>query len=254
MALFIDGPANSVDGLVDEDSGLLETAQTCGINVNGKLRLAWEEMHSDLYLWLERPKGAMDFVWNPTQRVDQIVVSEPLRRWERMSALASVYRDAYFSQLVDRYQAKWDEYTALTRKAREILIATGLDLVSDPVRKAAPPIAGDAAGAGNGGMFYACVAWLNAAGDEGQASDAASVVTPPSRYMTVSAVDAPSNATGFYVYAGATPDLMTLQTAVALAPGSLYTYVPGANSTGRAPGHGQKAQFKRRLTRTILRG
>jgi hypothetical protein len=254
MALFIDGPANSVDGLVDEDSGLLETAQTCGINVSGKLRLAWEEMHSDLYLWLERPKGGMDFVWNPTQRVDQIVISHPLRRWERMSALAHVYRDAYFSQLVDRYQAKWDEYTALTRNAREILVATGLDLVTDPIRKAAPPMPGEVAGAGAGGMFYASVAWLNAEGQEGQASDAASITMPPGRYMTVSAVDAPSNATGFNVYAGATPDSITLQNTAALAAGSVYTYVPGATSTGRGPGHGQKAQFKRRLTRTILRG
>jgi hypothetical protein len=254
MALFIDGPANSVDGLADEDSGLLETAQTCGIKVDGKLRLAWEEMHSDLYLWLDRPKGAVDFVLNPAYRVDQIVVSDPLRRWERMSALANVYRDGYFSQLVDRYQAKWDEYTALTRNARETLIATGLDLVTDPIRKAASPMLGDTAGAGTGGMFYASVAWLNAAGDEGQAADAASITTPAGRYMTVSAVDAPSNATGFNVYAGATPYSMTLQNTAALAPGSVYTYVPGATSTGRGPGRGQKAQFKRRLARTILRG
>jgi hypothetical protein len=254
MALFIDGPANSVDGLTEEDSGLLETAQTCGINVNGKLRVAWEEMHSDLYLWLERPKGATDFVWNPTQRVDQIVVSHPLRRWERMSALAHVYRDAYFSQLVDRYQAKWDEYTALARKAREIVVATGLDLVSDPIRKAAPPAVGEAPGAGSGGMFYASVAWLNAAGEEGQASDAASITTPPGEYMTVSAVDAPANAMGFNVYAGAAPNAMTLQNSAALAPGSAYTSVPGATSTGRRPGEGQQTQIKRRLTRTILRG
>ncbi len=99
MALFIDGPANSVDALTDEDSGLLDTAEICGINVSRKLRLSWEEIQSDLYLWLERPRPAMEVVWAPTPRVEQIIVNDPLRRWERMSALAHVYRDAYFSQL-----------------------------------------------------------------------------------------------------------------------------------------------------------
>jgi hypothetical protein len=254
MALFIDGPANSVDALTDEDSGLLDTAETCGINVSRKLRLAWEEIHSDLYLWLERPRPALEAVWAPILRVDQIIVSDPLRRWERMSALAHVYRDAYFSQLVDRYQAKWDEYTALTRDAREIFIAMGLDLAGDPIRKAEPPLLGAAPGAGAGGMFYASVAWVNAAGQEGQASDASSIAAAAGRYMTVSATGAPGNATAFNVYAGSTPDSMTLQNASALSPGSTYTYVPGMVGGGRGPGRGQSPQFRRQLTRTILRG
>ena len=254
MALFIDGPANSVDALTDEDSGLLDTAETCGINVSRKLRLAWEEIHSDLHLWLERPRPVMEVVWAPTLRTDQIIVSDPLRRWERMSALAHVYRDAYFSQLVDRYQAKWDEYTALTRGAREIFVATGLELTADPVRKAEPPLLGTTAGASAGGMLYASVAWVNASGQEGQASDASSITTAAGRFMTVSATGARNNATGFNVYAGSTPDSMTLQNAVPLSAGSAYTYVPGMVSGGRCPGHGQSAQFRRRLTRTILRG
>jgi hypothetical protein len=254
MALFIDGPANSVDALMDEDSGLLDTAETCGINVSRKLRLAWEEIQSDLYLWLDRPRPALEVVWAPTPRIDQIIVNDPLRRWERMSALAHVYRDAYFSQLIDRYQAKWDEYTALTRSAREILIATGLDLTGDPIRKAEPPLLNTTVGAGVGGMFYASVGWVNAAGQEGQTSDASSIAVAAGRYMTVSTAGTPSNAAGFNVYAGSAPDSMALQNASPLASGSSYTYVPGMVSGGRGPGRGQCSQFKRRLTRTILRG
>src|SRR3569623_1595186 len=125
-----------------------------------------------------------------------------------MSALAHVYRVAYFSQLVDRYQAKWDEYTTLTRNAREILIASGLDLTGDPIRKAESPLLGTAAGAGPGGMFYASVAWVNASGQEGQASDASSITAAAGRYMTVSANGMTANAAGFNVYAGSTPDSM----------------------------------------------
>lgn len=254
MALFIDGPANSVDALTDEDSGLLDTAEICGINVSTKLRLAWEEIHSDLYLWLQRPRPVMELIWAPTLRMDQIIVNGPLRRWERMSALAHVYRDAYFSQLVDRYQAKWDEYTALTRDAREIFIATELELTGDPIRKAEPPLLSTTEGAGMGGTFYASVAWVNAEKQEGQASEASSITAPAETYVTVSVTGAPENATGFNVYVGSTPNSMTLQNASPLAPGSSYTYIPGMVSGGRGPGYGQSPQFRRRLTRTILRG
>jgi hypothetical protein len=196
----------------------------------------------------------MEVVWAPTLRIEQIIVNDPLRRWERMSALAHVYRDAYFSQLVDRYQAKWDEYTALTRNAREIFIATGLELTGDPIRKAEPPLLSTAAGAGTGGMFYASVAWVNAAGQEGQASDASSITVGAGRYMTVTAASTLADAAGFNVYAGSRPDSLTLQNAVPLTPGSSYTYVPGMVAGGRGPGSGQGSQFRRRLTRTILRG
>ena len=40
MALFLDGPAVTIDDLIAEDSGLLATAQTVGINVTAKL--SWQ--------------------------------------------------------------------------------------------------------------------------------------------------------------------------------------------------------------------
>ncbi len=254
MALFVDGPANTVDQLADEDSGLLQTAQICGINVTKKLWLAWEEIRSDLHVWLIRPRPMLELVWQPSLRVNQIVVNEPLRRWERMNALAYVYRDAYFSQLVDRYQAKWDEYVALTRSAREVFVGAGLELVNDPISKAQPPALSTTAGAGSGGVFYASVAWVNAEGMEGQASDPSSITVAAGEYMTVTAVAPPANATGFNVYAGAAPNAMTLQNTTLLTTGSTYTYAPGQVTGGRAPGCGQTTQFWRPLVRTMLRG
>ena len=44
MALFVDGPASTIDDLTDQDSGLLDVAETNGINVSTKLRLAQEEI------------------------------------------------------------------------------------------------------------------------------------------------------------------------------------------------------------------
>src|SRR5579863_2219729 len=165
MALFVDGPASTIDDLTDQDAGLLEVALVTGINVSTKLRLAVEEIRTDLHLWLNRPRPTLGLLWGSAQgltlRIEQIVITPPLKRWEAMHALALVYRDAYFSQLVDRYQAKWHEYAKLARDASESFLASGLGLVSDPIVQAAPPILSTTPAPQSGGTFYASVTWVN---------------------------------------------------------------------------------------------
>jgi hypothetical protein len=105
MALFVDGPACTIEDLTDQDAGLQDVALNTGINVSTKLRLAMEEIRTDLQLWLNRPVSPRGVAWGPMLRIEQVVVTPALKRWEMMYALALVYRDAYFSQLVDRYEA-----------------------------------------------------------------------------------------------------------------------------------------------------
>lgn len=259
MALFVDGPACTIDDLADQDAGLLPVAETTGINVSSKLRLAKEEIETDLDLWLIKPRPAMglsgvEMLWGVVLRIEQIVVTSPLKRWETMHALALVYRDAYFSQLVDRYQAKWQEYAMLARGARESFIASGLGLVSDPIHRPQPPVLSSVTGPQGGGTFYAGVSWVNAAGQEGEASVASSIAIPDGHLMTAAAVNAPKNAVGFWVYAGAALNSMFRQNDVVLPVDLTYTYVPGQVTQGLLPGSGQKPDFVRPLARTQLRG
>jgi len=254
MALFVDGPASSIDDLTNQDSGLLDVAQTCGINVTTKLALAHEEIAADLQLWLDRPRPSLDMVWRPVLRIEQIVVTPALKRWETMQALALVYRDAYFSQLADRYRAKWDEYSKLTRTAYEKFVSLGMGLVNDPAHQALPPLLGTVAGPQQGGTFYAGVAWVNAAGQEGATSAASSIAVSDGNLMTVSSTGTIGNSVGFNVYAGTSLNAMFLQNNTALPPAASFTYVPGFISQGRLPGAGQVPDFVRPLVRTLLRG
>ena len=255
MALFVDGPPATIDDLTNQDSGLLEVAQTCGINATIKIALAHDEVATDLELWLEhsRPAG-VDLLWNPALRIEQIVVTPTLKRWETMQALALFYRDAYFSQLADRYQAKWDEYAALTRAAYEKFVASGMGLVNDPVRLADPPSLSSVPGPQKGGTFYASVSWVNATGQEGQPSVASSIAIQDGNLMTVSATGAPANAIGFNVYAGSDLNALHMQNNMVLPVSGTFTFVPGFTATGRLPGSGQKPDFIKPLPRTILRG
>ncbi len=254
MALFVDGPACTIEDLADQDAGLLGVAQTAGINVSTKLRLAQEEIGTDLHLWLIKPRPVLEVLWGPVLRVEQIVATPPLKRWETMHALALVYRDAYFSQLVDRYQAKWQEYSKLASAARESYIGCGLGLAADPIRQPQPPVLSSVTGPQSGGEFYASVAWVNATGQESAASAASSIAIPDGKLMTVAAANAPGNAVGFRVYAGTALTSMFLQNDVVLPVTVSYLYIPGQVTQGPLPGEGQKPDWVRPLVRTQLRG
>src|SRR4051812_26473602 len=133
MALFVDGPASTAGDLARLDGALLDTAAALDIDVTARLRVAHEALESDLQMWLQRLGGAT---------LLQVVCNDALRNWEAMQAVALVYREAYFADLAERYRARWDEYSRLSRGAYERFLAGGLPLVMDPVRKAAPPVLG----------------------------------------------------------------------------------------------------------------
>jgi hypothetical protein len=254
MALFVDGPAPTIDDLIDQDSGLAGVAQTTDINVSTKLRLAQEEIRTQIELWIIRPRPAMDLLWEPAIRIEQVVVTDELKRWETMHALAMVYRDAYFSLLVDRYQGKWQEYAKQARNASDSFIARGLGLVSNPLHQPQAPMLSSITGPQAGGTFYASVAWANAAGQESAASVASSITLGDGHLMTVGVVNAPANAVGFWVYAGTALNTMYRQNEIAQSVSLTYTYLPGQVTQGALPGYGQKPDFVRPLTRTQLRG
>lgn len=254
MALFVDGPACTIEDLTDQDAGLLDVALGTNINVSTKMRLAVEEIGTDLKLWLNRPRPVLELPWGPTLQLRQVVVTPPLKRWEVMHSLALVYRDAYFSQLVDRYQAKWQEYANLATDARESFIASGFGVVNDPVVRATPPILSTTPGPQPGGTFYACVTWVNRENQEGAASEPASLAVQDGNLMTVGAISAPANAAGFNVYAGTSLAAMLMQNDVLLPANATYLYVPGQMTAGPLPGNGQEPDFIRPIARTTLRG
>ncbi|MDP9053226.1 MAG: hypothetical protein M3N93_02845 [Acidobacteriota bacterium] len=254
MALFVDGPACAISDLTDQDAGLLEVSLSTGINLSTKLRLTVEEIRSELQLWLQRPRQTPQAVWGPRYRIDQVVATASLARWEAMHALALVYRDAWFSQLVDRYQAKWQEYSSLARATRESYLAGGIGMVADPVKQAGPPVLSTTPGPQGGGIFYASVAWVNAAGQEGLPSFASSLTVTDGNLLSVGVTGAPVNAVGFNVYAGTSLDALWRQNNVALPLADSYLYVPGEVTGGALPGSGQVPDFTLPGARTILRG
>ena len=164
MALFTDGNISTLENLSGEDTGILDLANTEGIDLSVKLALAHDELAIELGSWLARSQAASP--WDqPT--LQNIVVTPPLRMWHTFYTLALVYRDAYYNQLNDRYLAKWNEYKEQMKWASGMLFQAGAGMVWDPIPVAGPPALAAVAGTQPATTYFVAIAWLNARGEEG---------------------------------------------------------------------------------------
>ncbi len=244
--LFCDGRISTIEELMEYESSILEVAGTEGIDLTIKLGLAQEELTVDLLTFLAGRDGVA---------LTSVAVTEPLHKWHTFQALALIFRDAYHKQLNDRYLGKWQEYQRMARWAMESLLHTGMGFVSDPIAKAAAPRTGVAAGSRGAAVYFAQVAWVNAAGAEGMPSELAVQEILTNGLLTVTAITPPANAVSWNVYVGTSPDMLTRQNTAPLAPGETWVEPEsGVTTTGAAPGTGQGPDWYLRTGRVLHRG
>src|SRR5438270_739661 len=130
MALFTDGPASTIEELAAQDSQVLNAASSEGIDLTVKLELTHEMIGMELAEQLRRASGF---------GLTHVVVTPPLRLWHTYRTLENVYRDAYNSQLNDRYAGKRDQFRELGRWAYERLLQAGIGIALQPAPRAAKP-------------------------------------------------------------------------------------------------------------------
>jgi hypothetical protein len=233
----------TLEDLTAQDSGLLGVVGPEGIDTTKKLKLAQEELGVELAALLPRVGVGLE----------HIVVTTPLRMWQVFRTLEMIYRDAYYSQLNDRYKGRQEEYRKLARWAEEKLLEAGLGIAADPVPRPEMPQVTDAIGDLQGGTYYVCTAWVNAAGEEGAASEWNSVAITGGGAITVIPGSAPPRAQGWNLYAGLSAEEMWRQNEAPLALGT-WTWAGPLVAAGYAPGNGQAPSYTRSLPRILQRG
>ena len=243
MALFTDGPISSIEDLRGHDSQILEVTNVEGIDVTRKLVLAQEEVAVDLVSLLQRVA--------PGTGIERVVVTPPLKLWHTYRALEMVYRDAYHSQLNDRYAGRRDEYHEMAKWARDKAIQSGVGMASDPIPQAETPDAQAVSGGLEDGTYYVGVSWTNPAGEEGVCS-IPTVITTAGSSFEVRHGSAPANVTGWHIYVGRSPQEMLRQNGTPLAVGAVWT--ENVFSIGLAAGDGQKPGYVQAIARLIERG
>jgi len=242
MALFTDGELNTLQDLTRYESSLLNVASVEQIDLN--------EIGAELlsYLLKQTPRDLSNLAYifqtvsaRRVLGVSDVVVTDPIQRWHALKSIELTYEDAYNNQLNDRYKGKWLQYQVRADAAAELAYEIGIGLMFDPIPQATAPLLLASEGTQLGNTFYVCVTWLNLAGQEGAPSDVTALTTVDGTQLVVTPANQPTNATGWNVYVGLTPDDPTLQNG---APNALQTqwllpfsgvFVGVALPTGQTP-------------------
>jgi hypothetical protein len=109
------------------------------------------------------------------------------------------------------------------------------------------------AGAGAAATFYFAVELVNAAGQEGVASEVVMFNVAAAMQAQVTLNSPPGNADGWNVYAGSGPGALMRQNNEVLGISSSWSQ-PGLLTAGSPPGDGQTASFYAVQNREIRRG
>ena len=240
--LLTDGCPNSTEDLLVYESSILDVSSGESINLDAKLKLATEEISEIvLNILLDHTSVATggDMI-RRSRGVSDVVVTRQLKRWHAIHTLSIFYRDAYNSQLNDRYLAKWNEYQLLERQARETTLQYGIGLVNTPVPQPGTPVLGVAPGLLPATVYYVQITWVSATGVEGNPSTATAFQAPVASVLTVTnGTTVPAVATAFNVYAGLTDCTTTLQNSSPIAIGETWTEDAAGLEAGAAAGMGQ---------------
>lgn len=254
MALFKDGPVSQMSDLTAQDTQLLNVASVEGIDVTQKLLLAQDELSLELNTILEGSYYADTAFWMPAQAtIGNVVVTPALKLWHTYRTLELVYREAYSSQLNDRYKAKRDQFQDGAKWAHEKLVQLGIGMCRCPLPQAAVPTVVGAPGSLPDGTYYLAMAWINDAYEEGAPSVVTSFTTSGGTLL-VQPMSTPTFANAWNVYLGVSPESMSLQNESPVVAGQIWVQPDAVVAGGRAPGDGQSPNYTKPAPRMILRG
>jgi hypothetical protein len=197
MPLFTDGNVASIEDLRDYESSILQTASVENIDISAKLKLAHRGIGFEIATHLAQHgfKAPAD--------LNRVVVSQAILHWHCLHTLEIFYRDAYNSQVNDRYLGKWKEYTKAANRARASAMALGIGMVGSAIPKAEVPAVTTHAGGGLGTRsYYVAISWQAANGAVGEQSQPLVINAPLSTLVRVAAGEPPATATGWHVYVG----------------------------------------------------
>jgi len=255
MALFTDGPISTILDLQNYESGVLAVASTAGIDLTGKMRLAQDELSSEILLFLLRrspfPEGQR--AQRRARGVEDVVVTGALKQWHVHKTLELVYRDVYNSQVNDRYVGKWQEYEQLSQISSDTYFQVGVGIVANPLPKPSSVLLSTVAGDGAAANYYVLATWVNGTGQESSPSDMGQISIADGAQLMIALAEPPAAASGWNAYLGETPTAVFLQNESLIAVNSNWT-LTGSLAQGRQPGKGQQPTWFLVDHRVIERG
>ena len=260
MALFTDANVITLDDLLEFESSLVQISSTHGIDVETKINLAVDGISDKLMIWLLKV-GASDPQWSSRRALGltTVVVTPTLHRWLCFDALARFFAEAYNVQLNTRFQGKLAEYTGEASDAAEMVFASGIGIVANPLPRPSIPSVTVTSGTALPQPMFVQTVWVDRAGNESAPSAVNGVILPAESSITVAmgqdrGAAAPATATGWNVYASSSQEQLMRQNSAPLALGAKWTLPTAGLSDGPIPAGGQQPDFFITLSKQIQRG
>jgi hypothetical protein len=251
--------------LAGYEADIQEVGSAAGIDLNIKLRLAEGEVGAQLAASSRRPGNvyqAGSGGWQTTGgesaisrfETGQVVVTPPLKLWTTFQALMLFFRDAHTRRANDKYLAKWHEYREMAKWASDLLMQTGIGLVSTPLPRPGRPAIDKVASSLGPMSLFVRMTWLNVDGAESAGSLEEAVKTKSAEALRVTPNAPPAGATDWNVYVGQSRGEALLQNTGALSLGQAWVMPETGLSTGTPIGDGQPAEMFLTAPRYLLRG
>ncbi len=249
MALLTDSFIVSTEDLRAYETSVLDTAAGEGIDLSQKVKVSHNEVTSDIYRLLVELTATREMP--PSVRLDQIVITEPLRLWIILHTLTLIYRDAYHNALNDRFQAKWREYERQSGLAKERYFDSGLGVARSPLSKVGHVVVCATPGVMASGTYQIRTTWVNAAQQESAPSDSILFLSEGGAVPRVKVSGSPDGATGWNIYASALDSIPLLQNAEPNPLSEEWVAIPSGFVAGKAVADGQAPDYFLRRVRMI---
>ena len=259
MALLTDSGIVGLDDLTQFESGLVQISSTHGIDIDTKIKLATDEIGAKVLLFLLRA-GPSDRQWNNPAKLglSNVIVTPALFKWICNDALAKAFAEAYNVQLNTRFQGKWIEYQKQADAASEIVFASGIAVVSDPLPKPLLPALQLSQGSLPAQSVFVQVSWTDMLGQESAPSPINGVnltgFTGLEVTMSEQPASIPSRAVGWSVYASNSQQGLTRQNLDPIPFGSSWRIPANGLITGLTSPGGQLPSYFVPANRRWLRG
>ncbi len=234
MALVADGGMSSMEDLRAQDSGVLEVARVEGIDVTAKLKLAQEEIEIELGRRV-RPEG--------NYTASQMVATPMVRKWHLMRSLEMIYRDAYFSQLNDRFGGRWRAYESEARWAMRRVLESGIPMAAYPVRRPEGVNVAVTAGSREATTYWIAATVVDSAGHESAMCETTALHATAGHGLKVELKGAPAVAAGWNVYIGTSEKRMRRQNLAPVEIDAAWVMPAGGLVEGPAAPGEQEADF-----------
>ena len=258
MALFTDSDVVTLDDRLKFESSLIQVSSTHGIDVETKIRLAVDEIGDKILLCFLQAGIPGQWMGTTELGLGNVVVSPPLYRWICFNSLARVYAEAYNVQLNTRFQGKWTEYQQQANQASNLVMASGIGVVTHPLPKPGLPSISVSQGTITAPAIFVQVSWTGNQDQESAPSPIAGAVLNGAAGVQIAlpelGTDTPENASGWNVYAGTVQEQLTLQTEMPLRLDRLWQMPASGIAIGRKPGLGQSADLNITFSKRLQRG